>query len=160
MKTKVVNTIIEEMNSTINHYVYNNDLFAGGCCFSAYALAKNLQKLGIKYRVAIFQYNEIINEKVFNNAINGDGVSHVAIEVVYKHRKVMIGDCSGIYRYFSVTGQKYKIRKYTGIKPEEILDGYHNNDWNWCYNRANNGPLMRDINRIAQKYVVEYINEY
>lgn len=159
MKTKVINTIIEEMNSTINHYVYNNDLFAGGCCFSAYALAKSLKELGIKYKVAIFQSEDILNEKVFTNAINGDGVSHVAIEVTYKHRKVMIGDCSNIYRYFSITGQEYKVRKYAHIEPKEILDGYRNNEWNWCYNRACNGPLMRDINHIAKKYVEEYMNK-
>ena len=118
MKPKDVNLLIEKLNSTINHYVYEHDLFAGGCCFSAYALAKNLKELGIEYKVVIFQYNEIINEKVFNNAINGDGVSHVAIEVTYKHRKVMIGDCSNIYRYFSITGQDFKIRKYSGIEPK------------------------------------------
>ena len=159
MKTKVINSIIEEMNSTINHYVYNHDLFAGGCCFSAYALAKSFNELGIKYKVVIFQYEDILNEKVFTNAINGSGVSHVAIEVTYKYRKVMIGDCSEIYRYFRLTGQKYKVRKYANIEPKEILDGYRNNEWNWCYNRTYNGPLMRDINYIAKKYVEEYINK-
>lgn len=159
MKSKVVNTIIEEMNSIINNYAYNNDLFAGGCCYSAYVLAKNLELLGIKYRVVLFQYQDILNERIFTNAINGSGVSHVAIEVTYKHRKVMIGDCSGIYRYFHWSGEKYKIRKYSGITPSEILDGYRNNEWNCCYNRANNGPLMRDINRVAYKYVEEYMNK-
>ena len=159
MKSTVVNTIIEEMNSIINNYAHNNDLFCGGCCYSAYVLAKNLELLGIKYRVVLFQYQDILNERIFTNAINGSGVSHVAIEVTYKHRKVMIGDCSGIYRYFNCTGEKYKIRKYSGITPSEILEGYQNNEWNCCYNKANNGPLMRDINKVAYKYVEEYMNK-
>ena len=157
MKSKDVNLLIEELNSKINHYVYEHDLFAGGCCFSAYALAKNLQRLGINYRVVIFQYKEILNERVFTNAINGSGVSHVGIEVTYKHRKVVIGDCSGIYRYFYFSDEKYKVRKYSGITPEEILEGYQNNEWNWCYDRAYNGPLMRDINRIVDRFMKEHI---
>jgi len=157
MKSKDVNLLIEELNSKINHYVYEHDLFAGGCCFSAYALAKNLQRLGIKYRVVIFQYKEILNERVFTNAINGSGVSHVGIEVTYKRRKVVIGDCSRIYDYFFFTDEKYRVRKYSGITPEEILDGYKHNEWNWCYDRTNNGPLMRDINRIVDRFMEEHI---
>ena len=157
MKSKDVNLLIEKLNSKINHYVYEHDLFAGGCCFSAYALAKNLQRLGINYRVVIFQYKEILNERVFTNAINGAGVSHVGIEVTYKRRKVVIGDCSRIYDYFFFTDEKYKVRKYSGITPEEILEGYQNNEWNWCYDRAYNGPLMRDINRIADRFMEEHI---
>ena len=41
----------------------------------------------------------------------------------------------------------------------QILEGYQNNKWNHIYNKANNGPLMRDINRIAYKYVEEYMNK-
>ena len=157
MKTREINTLIEELNSTVNHYVYHNDLFCGGCCFSAYALAKNLKKLGVKYRVAIFQYKDILHENVFTNAINGEGVSHVAIEVTYHHRKIVIGDCSGIYRYFDCTGEKYRIKKYSRIEPEELLEGYKNNEWNWRYDTHNNGPLMRDINKVANKYMENYM---
>lgn len=160
MKANEVNILIEELNTEINKYVYNRNLFAGGCCYAAYVLAKNLKKLGIKYRTVLFQYEDILNETVFTNAINGSGVSHVAIEVTYKHRKVYIGDCRGIYRYFDVTGEAFKIRKYSGIEPEEILAGYHSNEWNWCYDKVRyNGALMRSINNIANKYVKKYMNK-
>ena len=149
---KTTDIIINELNEKINSYVKNNHLFCGGCCYSAYVLARNLKMLGIKYKVVLFQYLDILHAKNFYDAINGTGVSHVAIEVRYDHKKFMIGDCSGIYDFFSNTGYKYKIKKYRDIEPEEILKGYRNNSWNWRYNTHNNGPLTRDINRIAKKY--------
>jgi hypothetical protein len=76
----------------------------------------------------------------------------VAIEVVYHHRKVFIGDCEGIYRYFDFSGEKFKIKKYSDIEPEEILSGYRNNEWNDSYDVYCNGPLTRDINKIIKKY--------
>jgi hypothetical protein len=108
--------------------------------------------MGINYRTVIFQYNDILNETDFNNAINGCGVSHVAIEVVWKFRKIYIGDCSGIYRYFKSTGEKFKIMKYKDISPEEILNGYRNNEWNSLYDTHCNGPLARDIKKVYLKY--------
>jgi hypothetical protein len=84
-------------------------------------------------------------------------VSHVAIEVTYHHRKIVIGDCSGIYRYFDCTGEKYRIKKYSGIEPEELLEGYKNNEWNWRYNPYTNGAVMRDINKVANKYMENYM---
>ena len=145
-------TLVNELCDKINEYVYRNDLFAGGCCYAAYVLAKNLQKLGIKYNTVIFQYLDILNETNFNNAINGNGVSHVAIEVRVGFKRYLIGDCSGIIRFFDWSGYKFKIKKYNDVCPEEIIKGYRNNEWNWTYNRHNNGPLMRDINKICNKY--------
>ena len=146
-------TLVTELCKKINEYVYNYDLFAGGCCYAAYVLAKNLKQLGIEYKTIIYQYDDILNETNFNNAINGEGVSHVAIEVRIGFRRYTIGDCSSILRFFDWSGYKFKIKKYTGISPEEIIEGYRNNVWNNKYNTHHNGPLMRDINKICNKYV-------
>lgn len=143
---------IEALNQKINDYAYNSNLFNGGCCYSAYVLAKYLKKAGIKYKVVMFQYADILNETDFNNAINGRGVSHVAIEVTYKFKKIYIGPCDGIYSYFKQTGEKFNIKKYSGISPEEILEGYRNNEWNWAYDTHCNGPLSRDIKRAYLKF--------
>ena len=145
--------LVNELCERINKYVYGHNLFAGGCCYAAYVLAKNLKQLGIKYKTIIYQYDDILNETNFNNAINGNGVSHVAIEVRIGSKRYTIGDCSGILRFFTKYGYDFKIQKYTGINPEEILKGYRNNEWNYIYDRHHNGPLMRDINKICNKYV-------
>jgi len=158
MNATLRNSIIEDLNRVINHYVYNSRLFAGGCCYSAYVLAKNLERLGIKYRTVLFQYDEILNETNFNNAIRGDGVSHVAIEVTYRRKKFIIGDCRRIYTYFKITKEPFKIMKYADIKSADLLKGYRENEWNYMYNPKNNGPLMRDITRVANKYAEVYMN--
>ena len=145
--------LVNELCEKINKYVYGHNLFEGGCCYAAYVLAKNLKQLGIKYKTIIYQYDDILNETNFNNAINGDGVSHVSIEVRIGSKRYTIGDCSGILRFFTRYEYDFKIQKYTGISPEEILKGYRNNEWNYIYNRHHNGPLMRDINKICNKYV-------
>ena len=158
MKATLRNSIIEDLNRVINQYVYNNHLFAGGCCYSAYVLAKNLERLGIKYRTVLFQYAEILNETNFNSAIRGEGVSHVAIEVTYRRKKFIIGDCGRIYTYFKMTGEPFKIMKYADIKSADLLKGYRENEWNFMYNTKNNGPLMRDITRVATKYAKAYMS--
>ena len=88
--------LVNELCKKINEYVYKYDLFAGGCCYAAYVLAKNLKQLGIKYKTVLYQYDDILNETNFNNAINGRGVSHVAIEVEIGIMRYTIGDCSGL----------------------------------------------------------------
>ena len=153
MNTETRYQFIGELTAKINEYVEEDDLFAGGCCYAAYLLAKALQTAGIKYLTTIFQYNEILNATNFNDAINGRGVSHVAIEVRYGLKKYIIGDCTNIYTYFKFTGEKFKVMKYTDITPEEILDGYRNNEWNWTYDVHNNSILSRDINRVVAKYL-------
>lgn len=153
MKTAIKNQLLEELDRKINQYVYNNKLFAGGCCYSAYVLTKYLKQLGVKYRITLFQEADILNETNFHKAINGFGVAHVAVEVRYKRRKCYIGTCDGVYRSFEWGNISYKVRSYKGMDPEVLLDAYKNNIWNWMYDKHCNGPLMRDIKKIAEKYM-------
>ena len=138
--TTIMNTIkklelVNELCKKINEYVYKYDLFAGGCCYAAYVLAKNLKQLGIKYKTGLDQYDDILNETNCNNAINGEGVSHVAIEVEIGIMRYTRGDCSGIRNFVNWYGYKFKSQKYTGISPEEIIEGYRNNECNDTYDR-------------------------
>ena len=155
MKTSIKNALIKELNEKINEYVDKKGLFAGGCCFSAYVLTEYLRKCGIEYKVAIFQYLDILNEKNFTNAINGNGVCHVAVEVVYKRKRMFIGKCDGIYHYFKMSEEKYHLRRYKNVEPIDLLSAYIGNEWNWVYDTANNVPLINDIKKIAMKYLDE-----
>lgn len=145
--------LLWELEQKINQYVNEHNLFCGGCCYSAYVLAAVLKAAGIKYRTVMWQYYDVLKEKNFNNAINGKGISHVAIEVVVSGKKVIIGDCSGIKQYFQATGYQFRVRKYADIDPEEILAGYKKNNWNIHYNTYWNKFLVRDIKEIASKYI-------
>ena len=46
--------LVNELCKKINEYVYNYDLFCGGCCYAAYVLAKNLRQLGIEYKTVLY----------------------------------------------------------------------------------------------------------
>ena len=152
---KTTDRLIEMINDKINQYVHNNRLFSGGCCYSAYVIARNLRLVGIKYRTVVWQSDEILKVRSFNKAVNGDGCAHVGIKVKYKGKWQVIGDFSGISHYFTVTGEKVNIRTYSRVEPETILEGYRNNEWNCLYDTHNNGPLSRDINKIVLKYFEE-----
>ena len=121
--------LVNELCKRINEYVYNYDLFAGGCCYAAYVLAKNLKELGIEYKTVIYQYDDILNETNFNNAINGNGVSHVAIEVRIGFRRYTIGDCSGILNFFnwydtnSKSGNTLESVQKKSLKDTETISG-------------------------------------
>jgi hypothetical protein len=147
--------LIWELNQKINQYVHDHDLFCGGCCYTAYVLAAALKHAGIKYRTVIWQYLDILKERDFNNAINGNGISHVAIEVNVLGEKVILGDTSDISNFFALTGYDYRIRKYDGISPEELLNGYKKNRWNVRYNTEWNKHLTRDVRKITAKYSSE-----
>lgn len=155
MDNKKKEEIINEMNKVINYYVENHMLFAGGCCYAAYVLARYLTKLGISYNTCIFQYGACLYERNFKKVINGEDVSHVAIEVKVGGNKMFIGDCIDIYKYFQSTGFEYKVRHYHHIHPSDILHGYRNNCWNRLYDTNNNTPLSKAIKMIYQKYAEE-----
>lgn len=144
--------LIEMINDKINQYVHNCNLFSGGCCYSAYVIARTLRLAGIKYRTVVWQSEDILKVRSFNKAVNGWGCAHVGIEVKYQGKWQVIGDYSGISRYFMVTGEKVNVRTYRKVEPETILEGYKNNKWNRRYDTHNNGPLSRDINKIVLKY--------
>lgn len=143
---------INALGSVINEHVNNHELFNGGCCYSAYVLAKVLAKAGIKYRVKMFQYRDVLRTNQFSAAINGSGVAHVAIAVRVGRTWKTLGSCDGIYNHFFCTGETFKVWSYNNITPEQLLAGYEENDWNFMYDTTNNRKLVRDINKVASKY--------
>lgn len=159
MKTTEINTLIEELDRKVNQYVNEKNLFNGGCCWSAYVLAKGLEELGIHYDVVLYQgySEECCNMRRFNKAVNSDGCAHVAIRVTYKHRKVLIGDCYGLERCLNVRrnllGEPWLTRTYTTPKSADLLVAYLNGDWNEKWDTSYNEDFRYDISHIFAKYV-------
>ena len=152
MREKNTDAIVYEMIQIIEKYDFLYDLFAGGCCYAAYLVAKACRRLGIKYTTVMYQYQNILDETDFTKAINGKGVAHVGIGVELHGIPQLIGSADGVRQYFYITRQDYTIHRYDGITPEELLSGYRNNAWNTCYNRRYNAPLTREFNRLVSKY--------
>lgn len=149
---------IKEMADVINRYVDEKNLFSGGCCFSAYILAEYLKKLGINYKVVLYQYGIAINKKRFSTAMKTGWVGHVAIEVKYKNEKVLIGNCDRINTFFILNDLRFRCRTYSHISPERLLNEYESGVWNPYYDTVNNPFLLNDIRNIATKYIKRYMN--
>lgn len=154
-----IRQMVKELDKKVNHYVDKKDLFSGGCCFSAYVLAKNLRKLGIKYSVVLYQYDDILDVEGFTEAVNGEGIGHVAIEVEVGGKKMIIGNPDNIYLYFFFNNLEFNVRRYQRITPMRLLRTYLQHEWNPYYNINYNRPLMRDISAIAEKYIEKYVNK-
>ena len=143
---------IETLTNKINEYVEEDNLFCGGCCYAAYVLAEALKAAGIRYNTVMFQYNEILNVNNFNDAINGKGVSHVAIEVRLRNKRHFIGTCKDIYDFFRCTQFKYNVCRYKGITPAELLDGYKHGNWNSMYRTNMNKILAMEVRHITREF--------
>ena len=100
MKPETKKIIIWSLAEKINEYVKEKSLFKGGCCYCAYILSDIFTKLGIKYRTVLFQEDENADEHDFTLAINSGLCNHVAIEVNVGPKRVIIGDCSDITRFY------------------------------------------------------------
>jgi len=153
MKPETRKIIIWSLANKINEYVREKALFSGGCCYSAYLLADIFTKLGIKYRTVLFQEYENANEHDFNNAINSGMCSHVAIEVNVGLKRVIIGDYSGIMRWYEMWPIKHTIRRYKDITPKMLFAAYSWNEWNDTYDTANNKYLKKDLYDIVNQFV-------
>lgn len=150
MDTDTKNAILE-INKAINEYVHTKSLFCGGCCYSAYLIAKALKRLGVKYKVVLFQLVTDTDKREFADLIYGD-CDHVAIKVRIGWKDLIIGDCSGIMKYYEVMGCVPDLREYGNISPGMLRDAYYGKSWNCMYDTTNNRPLSAIIDGIVDKY--------
>lgn len=156
MDTKTINNLIKELDDKITYYAENENLFCGGCCFSAYLLAKGLEKLGIKYSVIMYQNGDNWNTNKFDKVCAGNGCGHVAICTVYKHKKMILGFNEYIDNLLemglNMTGVWMK-REYRTIKSVNLYRTYYTNMWNWRWDIRKNTKLKKEINAIFEKYM-------
>ena len=153
MKPETRKNLVLSLTEKVDEYVRTKNLFSGGCCWCAYVLADIFTKLGIKYRAVLFQEFENADEHDFSNAINSGLCNHVAIEVNVGKKRVIIGDYSGITRYYKFFSIKHAIRRYRDITPKMLFDAYAWNDWNDVYDTDNNRPLKMDLYEVVNKFV-------
>ena len=157
MKTKDINNLIEELENKINYYRDYKRLFYGGCCYSAYLLAKGFEKLGIKYTILMYQNGYNWNTNKFNRICTGDGCGHVAICVVHKHKKMIIGMDENyenrLIRSLDWEG-RWMTREYKKANSKDLLYIYRNNDWNERWNTRFNCVLARELKSIFNKYAI------
>lgn len=155
MKTKDINNLIEELDNRVGYWRDNRELFSGGCCFAAHLLAKGFESKGVKYSVVVYQNGRNWYTNKFNRVFTGYGCGHVAICVVYKHKKMIIGADDeyekDLIKYLNYEGA-WKVREYKKVNSIDLINIYKNNSWNWRWNKRNNKRLSLQINDIFNKY--------
>ena len=156
METRDINNLIEDLNKRVDYWVDNRSLFCGGCCFAAAVLAKGLERLGVKYTVVCFQDNMGLNCRKLNTLCKNPGCAHVAISVVYKHKKTYIGKVDRLVECLNDDmkwGGEWRTREYRKISSDVLLENYWSNDWNWTWDIMLNDRFEKEINKIFEKYL-------
>lgn len=52
---------IRKLNDLLSYLDDKFNINAGGCCFVAYCIAKNLEKIGVNYKLVLYTYERKIN---------------------------------------------------------------------------------------------------
>lgn len=106
----------------------------GGCCFVALTIAKELEKLGIKYSLKVTNQSPIGRKNFPESVIKSDTCYHYYLHINY-YEDINVDE----NRYISVfTNVNTKILKYIYSK------GYWNND----YDTSNNKKIVKQIKNI------------
>ena len=143
-RTNKLNTLIE----TVDYWADNLYLFGGGCCFAAAEIAKIFERVGIRYDVVGFLYNDSIGVHQFNNLNGTCGLGHIAIRVRLNGKFVFIGDASRTAACFDMNGVEWEQHVYRNVNSKDLEYMYKNNDWNTMWMTFLNKHFISSINKI------------
>lgn len=117
----------------------------GGCCYVAYLIAEQLEKLGLKYKLVVYSWDkkniELINTEVHSQKLLGNDNS-VAGEYVSYHYAIHIVRIGTINPADDEDAYSYYLR---GITASNIKWLYKTGCWNHCYSTANNKTIRNII---------------
>lgn len=124
----------------------------GGCCFVASVIAQNLDRLGIKYKLVIYddRFRDVlaVNHEVYTMNICSKRNSITRRQTCYHYAIQIIG--AGV-----VNGEQnyhYNIYLVEGISARNIYWIYKNGYWNEEYNIYNNRKVRKIINAFFHEY--------
>lgn len=107
---------------------------SGGCCFVALTIAKELEKLGIKYSLKVTNYYPIGRKNFPENVIEANTCSHYYIHINY-------------YGDINADNERY-ISTFTNINVKTLKYIYSKGYWNDDYNTLNNKKIIKQIKNI------------
>lgn len=135
-------------------FTYLDDAYnvnAGGCCFAAYVIAKNLEALGVPYRLVIYDEDYLDNAdsvEIKENIVNRDvqrcpNGNHTCCHYAIRIKNLGI---------INVSEFKYERRVTVDVSSSDILWIYEEGEWNCCYNSELNDIIERSINLVFDAY--------
>ena len=146
------------LNSLCKFLDENYDINSGGCCLLTYLIAVNLEKLGVKYDLIIYNdraknlkgiTREIIKmeeeESIESSVIKGGTCTHYTLKI---HRAGIINkEDYNPDHYF-----EYRINK---INSNNIKWIYEKGFWNSYYDTANSASIQNIIKSFFEQFYEE-----
>lgn len=133
---------------------YEYNINNGGCCLVSYFIASNLEKLGIKYKLVVYDSYKKDNKEIYQeiNSMVQKTTSYTSITGNYTcnhYCLFLIG--GGIINNDETDDDEYK---YTidGITSKNIKWIYKYGAWNDVYDIRNNKRIKCIINSFFEKY--------
>ena len=136
--------LVEGLNNLCNCLNTSYRINYGGCCYTAYCIAKMLEQVDLKFSLVVF--DDAYEVQSINHLQDlPESMQHYAI-VLNDQENVKCLNCE--LSDFQIHHQIYKTNSL------EILDYYLNNAWNEEYDRNNNPIVQKQI----EKFCYEFFN--
>lgn len=147
--------ITESINSLCELLDKEYDINNGGCCYIAYLIAKELDKLNIKYTLKIFDSekkdrisikNEVLRKKLNSNpnesVVGNNSCNHYCLYILR----------GGEINYGDFYTREYHCYTINNISAKNIQWIYKNGSWNKLYNTNNNKLIESLIKKHFKQY--------
>lgn len=136
----------------LNQVYFIND---GGCCFVASLIAFHLDRLGVKYKLIVFDNEEkdyvSIQYEVLNMSKMKGTKCSISGNNTCSHYSIYI-DGAGAINSNSYYDRDLKSYKIPGVNSKHIRWIYKHGSWNSEYNTYNNKIVKGIINSFFMKY--------
>lgn len=133
-----------------NLYNINN----GGCCYVAYLISKHLDRIGVKYKLVIYDYTkkqiDLTHYEIIHKVNSNNPKSSVTGEYTCNHYCLYI-ERGGIINNCNIDDQAFQCI-IDGISSSDIKYIYRNGMWNNTYNSKNNKSVSKIISIFFKQY--------
>jgi hypothetical protein len=120
------------------------ELTGGGCCYTAYCIAKVFEQVNLKFSLVVFDRDYEVQSIDYLRDLP-ESMEHYAI-ILNDQEDIKYLNCD--LEDFQIHYQIYQTNSL------EILDYYLNNAWNEEYDRKNNPIVQEQI----EKFCYEFFN--
>lgn len=153
-----VHKIVKDLNDLCNTLIEEYDINSGGCCFVAYVIAKQLDKLHIKYSLQVSDYypkDEVaINREVRNKKRNACDTFSVTGFNTCSHYYLKVEGGGNVNQ--DECPSEETVYTITGINHSNIGWIYKNGSWNSQYSKRNNKLIKKIISSHFKQYEKSY----
>lgn len=141
---------LKELNSLLESLDEKYDINSGGCCCTAYFVAKNLEKLGIRYKLVIHDryYGDLFKDFTklqYRKALKDRDPESALVYKTYNHYYLRVGNTY-------INGDAEDSDLELGCIPSEVIKTmYDHGDWNDFYDTAYNNKINSLISKFFKK---------